>query len=387
MHTRLVLTLLSPCIAFQNVHEQHQHGHQHGRALQHGRGKAKHATKAPENSTLLNISQETVSLPVVPVVPPQDLPVAQPVQGKPGENLSVVHVAYATTPDGFPGLLHSMISVARNFQGDQCHIHVIVAADHITKASEVLACFERDVAALPKVTVASLHLMPALPWDTSVMRNSKEGASRSWGHQDKLSQPTVFARFFLAEILSDLPRVLWLDVDTIVCVDVTELFQIKMTHAIAARPVKRGAVVQKEFPRWSCAKDLDQTHTYTSFNTGVMVVDLNRWRVGNFSPKLAKTAEACVTNDQPTFNIVFMDKYQHFDKSWNTYALGSTVKARTKRIGNILHWSGPVKPWSEPLKCNEPGVRVNDTDCLSAENHADYDLYAPNHECPIGTVV
>ena len=174
---------------------------------------------------------------------------------------------------------------------------------------------------------------------------------------------------------------LWLDVDTIVCKDVTELYQMKMTHTIAARPVKRGAVVQKEFPKWSCTKDLDQTHTYTSFNTGVMVVDLNRWRQGNWTPKLAKTAEACVTNDQPTFNIVFMDKYQHFDKSWNTYALGSTVKARTKRIGNILHWSGPVKPWSEPEKCNEPEARKDDTDCLSAENHADYDAYAPKQKC------
>jgi lipopolysaccharide biosynthesis glycosyltransferase len=293
----------------------------------------------------------------------------------------VVHIAYATTPDGFPGLLHSMISVARNFQGKLCHIHVIVAEDHITKASEVLACFERDVANLTSVTTASLDVMPALPWDTSLMRTSAEGLARSWGHQDKLSQPTVFARFYLHQILHDLPRVLWLDVDTIVCTDVTDLFLTQMTTPIAARPIKKQ-VVGHEFKGWSCTKDLDQKHQFTSFNTGVMVLDLNRWREGNFTHQLERTAAACVTNDQPTFNIVFMDKIQHFEKSWNTFALGSTVKARTKRVGNILHWSGPVKPWSEPEKCESPEVRKNDTDCLSAENHADYDAYAPRETCP-----
>jgi len=305
-------------------------------------------------------------------------------------NNAVVHVAYATTPDGFPGLLHSMISVARNFQGSMCHIHVIVAEDHMKKAAEVLACFERDVANLTKSaqsamvrsgTTASLHTMPDLPWDTSLMRTSAEGLARSWGHQDKLSQPTVFARFYLAQILRDLPRVLWLDVDTIVTTDVTKLYQTKLTHAVAARQVKK-VVVGHEFKNWSCTKDLNQSHEFKSFNTGVMVLDLERWREGNFTHELERTAAACVTNDQPTFNIVFMDKVQYFEKTWNTFALGSTVKARTKREGNILHWSGPVKPWSEPAKCSAPGVRDNDTDCLSAENHADYDAYAPSQECP-----
>jgi len=313
--------------------------------------------------------------------------------GKMGGNssidLPVVHVAYATTPDGFPGLLHSMISVARNFQGSMCHIHVIVAEDHMKKAAEVLACFERDVANLTKSaqsamvrsgTTASLHTMPDLPWDTSLMRTSAEGLARSWGHQDKLSQPTVFARFYLHEIFHDLPKILWLDVDTIVTTDVTGLFLTQMTTPIAARPIKKQ-IVGHEFKGWSCTKDLDQKHQFTSFNTGVMVLDLNRWREGNFTHLLERTAAACVTNDQPTFNIVFMDKIQHFEKSWNTFALGSTVKARTKRVGNILHWSGPVKPWSEPEKCNNPEVRKDDMDCLSPENHADYDKYAPKEKC------
>jgi len=295
-------------------------------------------------------------------------------------DLATVHVAYATTPDGFPGLLHSMISVARNFQGDLCHIHVIVAEEHTAKADEVLSCFKRDVANLSFVTKASLHVMPSLPWDTSLMRTSAEGLARSWGHQDKLSQPTVFARFYLHQIFNDLPRILWLDVDTIVCADVTGLWETEMTHPIAARPIKRK-VVGREFHGWSCAKHLDQGHHFTAFNTGVMVLDLNRWRQGNYTRELEKTAAACVTNDQPTFNLVFMDKVQYFEKSWNTFALGSTVKARTARVGNILHWSGPTKPWSEPEKCNNPEVRKDDMDCLSLDNHADYDKYAPKEKC------
>jgi len=257
------------------------------------------------------------------------------------------------------------------------------------KAGEVLACFERDVANITRSassamvrsgTTASLHAMPSLPWDTSLMRTSAEGLARSWGHQDKLSQPTVFARFYLQQILQNLPRVLWLDVDTIVTTDVTKLYQTKMTHAVAARSIKK-VVVGHEFKNWSCTKGLNQSHEFKSFNTGVMVLDLERWREGNFTRQLEETAAACVTNDQPTFNIVFMDRVQYFEKTWNTFALGSTVKARTKREGNILHWSGPVKPWSEPEKCSAPGARDNDTDCLSADNHADYDAYAPSQEC------
>merc|ERR1719401_1222436 len=110
-------------------------------------------------------------------------------------------------------------------------------------------------------------------------------------------------------------------------------------------------------------------------------MDLDQFRSSNYSLQLQEKAADCISNDQPAFNLVFMDNIDMMPKLWNSIALGSTVKARTKRVANILHWSGPTKPWLEAAKCHKPGQREFDTDCLSADNYADFSEYDPKHKC------
>merc|ERR1719356_1531867 len=148
-----------------------------------------------------------------------------------------------------------------------------------------------------------------------------------------------------------------------------------MTHAIAVRGIKNKTVLDYFGQDWldDCLKDLDPGTHFWNFNTGVMVQDLKQWRANPmFTRRLEDIASACLCNDQPSFNVVFMNNVDHFDRKWNDVGLGR-VQLAAKHDGKVLHWSGPVKPWSEPDRCKlSAEIRAKDPECLSKWNTVDY---------------
>ncbi|CAK0814456.1 unnamed protein product [Prorocentrum cordatum] len=183
-------------------------------------------------------------------------------------NPRTVHVAYATTPDGFPGLLHSLNSLARNVPSEESlSVHVVVPQEHVGRANAVLGCFSEEVKDLPPRDLrVQVYPMKKLGFDTSPMLNTTRGWMRSWGNL-RLSRPTVFARFYLHEMLPrEVERVLWLDVDTIVKGDVGPLYRMRMTRPVAARMPGSNRTVGAAFPRWSCVQHLDPATSFAYFS-------------------------------------------------------------------------------------------------------------------------
>ncbi|KAF9604306.1 hypothetical protein IFM89_005632 [Coptis chinensis] len=117
------------------------------------------------------------------------------------------------------------------------------------------------------------------------------------------------------------------------------------------------------------------------FNTGVMVMDLSKWRKFGYTKKIERWMEI-QKNERiyelgslPPFLLVFAGHVAPIEHRWNQHGLGGDNvmgfgSCRDLHPGpvSLLHWSGSGKPWLR-LDSNRP--------CPLDSLWAPYDLYGP----------
>lgn len=154
---------------------------------------------------------------------------------------------------------------------------------------------------------------------------------------------TAYARLFLAEMLPDCDRVIWLDADTIVLADLSPLWQADMRSALIAA-VPDDFISEEELAATG-------TKLGTYFNSGVMVVNLALWRLN----KLGDAARALmhephlICEDQSVLNRLSRGRVNLLDRRWNFHASRFheyDVMLRP-HCPCIVHFCGQVKPWHE----------------------------------------
>lgn len=115
------------------------------------------------------------------------------------------------------------------------------------------------------------------------------------------------------------------------------------------------------------------------FNTGVMVVDIHKWRKGGYTQKVEdwmsvqKRKRIYHLGSLPPFLLVLAGNIKAVDHRWNQHGLGGDNlegKCRGLHPGpiSLLHWSGKGKPWLR-LDSRKP--------CIVDHLWAPYDLYRP----------
>lgn len=166
-------------------------------------------------------------------------------------------------------------------------------------------------------------------------------------------------RVFLPEILPNIDRVVYLDIDTIVLGDVTELARVDMAgHAIAARPapnenrdtmvkgfeiaiarMKMPQALAFEFRRLvSASIDL----WAPSFNAGVLVLSLDELRRAGFTNQVVGHIRRFGLHDQEALHLFIGNNYARLPAEWNVIpALEWVVRPK------LIHWAGKAKPWSK----------------------------------------
>ncbi|XP_076890195.1 putative galacturonosyltransferase-like 7 [Bidens hawaiensis] len=200
-----------------------------------------------------------------------------------------------------------------------------------------------------------------------------------------LEQPLNYARNYLAEVLEPcVRRVIYLDSDLVMVDDVAKLWGTSLGEKTIGAPEYCHANFTKYFTPgfWS-------NHRYSSifsnrspcyFNTGVMVIDLAKWRRFGYTKRIEKWMEI-QKNDRiyelgslPPFLLVFAGDVAPIDHGWNQHGLGGdnvVGSCRDLHPGpvSLLHWSGSGKPWLR-LDSKEP--------CPLDALWAPYDLYRPS---------
>ncbi|PWA69735.1 Glycosyl transferase, family 8 [Artemisia annua] len=185
----------------------------------------------------------------------------------------------------------------------------------------------------------------------------------SYSIREALEDPLNYARIYLGDILDQsVTRVIYLDSDIIVVDDIQKLWSVSLSGSTAiGAPVYCHANFTKYFTErfWS---DSSLSSVFDGkkpcyFNTGVMVMDLVKWRKEDYRGRIEKWME--VQKEEriydlgslPPFLLVFGGDVAQIDHRWNQHGLGGNNKVhscRTLHPGpiSLLHWSGKGKPWA-----------------------------------------
>jgi lipopolysaccharide biosynthesis glycosyltransferase len=180
-----------------------------------------------------------------------------------------------------------------------------------------------------------------------------------------LEAPLNYARNFLADLLPRcVPRTIYLDSDVLAVDDVRRLWETRLpAAAVVAAPEYCHANFSRYFTEafWSDPDLGDRVFNARRrapcyFNTGVMVIDLRRWRVGNYRRRIERWMEMqkekriYELGSLPPFLLVFAGEVEAVDHRWNQHGLGGdnvlgSCRPLHKGPVSLMHWSGKGKPW------------------------------------------
>ena len=157
---------------------------------------------------------------------------------------------------------------------------------------------------------------------------------------EHISRETYF-RYMIPEVLPNVDRVLYLDGDTIVNGDISELFDIDLTNFYCA------GVSDIYMESVGYKRTLGLSGLY--INAGVILFNLDEMRKRNIAEKLFKlTAEINFEyQDQDAINIVFNGKIKELDWSYNFKRAHQKAFPERLHSAKIVHFVGANKPWKK----------------------------------------
>ncbi|KAK4260020.1 hypothetical protein QN277_003196 [Acacia crassicarpa] len=185
-----------------------------------------------------------------------------------------------------------------------------------------------------------------------------------------LDCPLNYARSYLANLLpTSVRKVVYLDSDLVLVDDIAELAATPLgSNSVLAAPEYCKANFTYYFtPSFWSNPSLSLTFAGRRacyFNTGVMVIDLERWREGDYTRKieewmeLQKRMRIYELGSLPPFLLVFAGDIAPVDHRWNQHGLGGdNYRGLCRELhagpASLLHWSGKGKPWAR-LDANRP---------------------------------
>lgn len=206
---------------------------------------------------------------------------------------------------------------------------------------------------------------PSLRFQIYIFRQELVADLISSSVRAALESPLNYARNHLADLLPPcVPRVIYLDSDVLAVDDVRRLWETRLpARAVIAAPEYCHANFTRYFTSsfWS---DPSLGHRVFEgrrrqpcyFNTGVMVIDLRRWRAGDYRKRietwmaLQKEKRIYELGSLPPFLLVFAGEVEGVDHRWNQHGLGGdNVEGSCRPLHpgpvSLMHWSGKGKPW------------------------------------------
>jgi len=162
-------------------------------------------------------------------------------------------------------------------------------------------------------------------------------------------------RLLLPVMLDDVPRVVYLDVDTLMLGDVCALAGVDLgDRPLAARDsnVSEASEWQRAVRRVpeAAATDLRRrmglVHGFghAALNAGVLVLDLDRMRRDDFTTTYLPWVEAYGFHDQDIMLAYAGPDRRVLDRRWNALPVIEDV-----RDPSVIHWASFGKPWDARL--------------------------------------
>jgi len=165
----------------------------------------------------------------------------------------------------------------------------------------------------------------------------------------------TYRRFYLARLVADVDRLIYLDSDVVVRHDLMELWRQPLDgHPLAAVP--HG---------WAADNETMLDHFPNGyFNSGVLLVDLACWRDQGITSRLEDSVRASLASpggapwhhDEGALNEVLVGDWQQLSPRWNFTAyftdsvaaklrLSPELLSAIRRDPGVVHFAGGYKPW------------------------------------------
>lgn len=164
---------------------------------------------------------------------------------------------------------------------------------------------------------------------------------------------TALIKFYLSDVFSKKNKILYIDADTIIQGDLEELFNTDLTDCYAA--------VVKDLTATKMGKGTERLDLKNYFNTGVMLLNLDKIRQDNLPQKMMEyklTKDEKKFMDQDAFNVVFEEKVKYLSVKYNWmpnhqkyfevsklqefYDLDENLETKD---AVIVHFINKQKPW------------------------------------------
>lgn len=139
---------------------------------------------------------------------------------------------------------------------------------------------------------------------------------------------------------------LWLDADTLIVGDISELLNIKIYFKIAGVNEGNGNLAKYA----KSAAGLKENLIY--INTGVSIINNKVWKDINWLEELSKI-KSKVLHDQVLVNHVFIDSEKHILEEKYNYMPMHFGEIYSPVNKSIIHFLGPNKPWDNSSNCHE----------------------------------
>ncbi len=155
---------------------------------------------------------------------------------------------------------------------------------------------------------------------------------------------TTYFRVFIAGMFPQYDKAFYLDCDTVIMGDVSELYNVDMgDNMIAAAPCE-GVNSFDVYKRYvSIVGGLNPDYY---FNAGMLLMNLKAFRENGFYPKFAdllKKYKFTVIQDEDYLNVLCQDKVIRLPRAWNKSPVATDILPREDL--RIVHFLMTWKPW------------------------------------------
>ncbi|MDT2641068.1 glycosyltransferase family 8 protein [Enterococcus dongliensis] len=167
---------------------------------------------------------------------------------------------------------------------------------------------------------------------------------------------TAYLRISVPPILREKKyhRMLYIDADTLILEDIKELYDTNLEGKTIGAVIDPGQI--------KALNRLGVSSTDYYFNSGIMLIDLERWQEQNITERtldyLKKEADKILYHDQDALNAVLYEDWKGIHPKWNmqTSLVFNRFSAPTKCYESlyeegrnnpaIIHFTGHDKPWN-----------------------------------------
>jgi lipopolysaccharide biosynthesis glycosyltransferase len=172
--------------------------------------------------------------------------------------------------------------------------------------------------------------------------------------QERLSPATLMKLMLAGHLAGRYEKILYLDCDLTIHGDVSVLFSLDTApFALAAVPSGRIMLDLSQKQREETENhfhNLGMTRPYRFFNTGVLLIDVERWNNEKPGEKalefIRQNPDLCSLPDEHALNAVLDGRMAQLSTVWNCVPLSLWRKASAGLYHPvIIHHTGAVKPW------------------------------------------